>query len=80
MDMDQLKPDEKLDTQGMACPMPLLKAKQALKDMKPGQILELLGNDPVSKNDIPGWCAFTGHQFMGIKEEGAFFKLYIKKA
>lgn len=80
MDINHLNPDATLDAKGLGCPLPLLKAKQAMEKLKPGQVLELVGDDPVSINDIPGWCKFTGHTFLGIKEEGAFFKMYIKKA
>ena len=51
--VENITPDETLDCRGQSCPMPLLKVKKALKKLKPGQILEVLGTDPGSKNDIP---------------------------
>lgn len=55
MDLTSIQPAQILDTCGLSCPMPLLKTKKTLKGMSAEQILEVLGNDPGSKNDIPEW-------------------------
>jgi tRNA 2-thiouridine synthesizing protein A len=68
MDLTAVKPDQTLDARGLACPMPLLKTKKTLKDMKSGQVLEVLGDDPGSKNDIPGWASKGGNQFLGMTD------------
>jgi len=60
--VENITPDETLDCRGLSCPMPLLKVKKALKKLKPGQILEVLGTDPGSKNDIPGLCQKAGRR------------------
>ncbi|WP_419656908.1 response regulator, SirA family [Desulfosarcina variabilis str. Montpellier] len=57
MDLTNITPDQTIDTCGLSCPMPLLKTKKALKGLKSGQILEILGTDPGSKNDIPDFGA-----------------------
>ncbi|MDZ7640512.1 MAG: sulfurtransferase TusA family protein [Desulfurivibrio sp.] len=46
----------------------------------PGQILQVLGTDPGSKNDMPAWCEREGHEFLGIKDDDGFFRVYMKKA
>ncbi len=72
--------DETLDCKGLSCPMPILKLAKAIKGMESGQVLELLGTDPGSKNDIPAWCEKTGNEFLGMEEEAGVNKFYIKKA
>ncbi|MBF0477760.1 MAG: sulfurtransferase TusA family protein, partial [Deltaproteobacteria bacterium] len=41
-----LKPDYTLDVRGLSCPMPLLKTKKAIQEMKKGQIIEVFSSDP----------------------------------
>lgn len=72
--------DETLDCKGLSCPMPILKLAKAIKGMESGKVLELLGTDPGSKNDIPAWCEKTGNEFLGMEEEAGVNKFYIKKA
>ena len=77
--MDNIKPDRTVDAKGLECPMPLLKAKKEIDAMESGQVLEIIGTDEGSKVDLPGWCDRVGHSYLGVKEEGDFFKFYIKK-
>ena len=57
MDLKDIIPDETLDVRGISCPMPTLKAAKAMKNMAPGQILEVLGTDPGTKKDMPKLAA-----------------------
>ena len=79
MDLNTIKVDKTLDAKGLECPMPLLKSKKAIDALEPGQILEVLGTDEGSRIDLPGWCERVGHTYLGVKEEGSYFKFYIKK-
>ena len=44
-----------------------------------GQVLEILGTDPGSRNDLPDWCSKSGHEFLGDKEEDGCIHFFIKK-
>jgi len=77
--VENITPDETLDCRGFSCPMPLLKTKKALKKMKPGKILEVLGTDPGSKNDIPGYTNKHGDEFLGFVDESGYTRYLIKK-
>ena len=77
--MSDITPDSILDAKGLSCPMPLLKAKKEIGKLSSGQILEILGTDPGSKNDLPGWCEKSGHEFLGATEGDGFFHFFIKK-
>jgi len=77
--MEEIKSNETLDARGLSCPMPALKAKKALQKLLPGQILELLGTDPGSRNDLPNWCKRSGNEYLGEKQENGFNRFYIRK-
>jgi tRNA 2-thiouridine synthesizing protein A len=77
--VDEITPDETLDCRGLSCPMPLLKVKKALKKLKTGQVLEILGTDPGSKKDIPDYAKKQGDEFLGMKDESGYTKFLVKK-
>lgn len=80
MDLKSIKADSTLDAKGLSCPMPLLKTKKAIGNIQSGQILEVIGTDPGTKNDLPGWCERSGHTFLGADEAGGgVIRFFIKK-
>jgi tRNA 2-thiouridine synthesizing protein A len=76
--VDDITPDETLDCRGLSCPMPLLKTKKAVGKMSSGQIIEILGTDPGTKNDLPGFAKKAGHEYLGEKEDDGFTRFYLK--
>ncbi|SDP75318.1 sulfurtransferase TusA family protein [Desulforhopalus singaporensis] len=68
-----------LDAKGLSCPMPLLRTKKEIGKMASGEILQVDGTDPGSRNDIPGWCERSGHEYLGEKEGSGFISFFIKK-
>ncbi|PIE56184.1 MAG: preprotein translocase subunit TatC [Desulfobulbus propionicus] len=68
-----------LDAKGLSCPMPLLRTKKAIGSLNTGDILHIQGTDPGSRNDIPGWCERSGHEYLGEKEEEGYISFFIKK-
>ena len=60
--------EETLDTLGLLCPLPVLKARKRLKAMAPGQVLRLLASDPAALVDVPHFCAESGNELLGIEE------------
>jgi tRNA 2-thiouridine synthesizing protein A len=68
-----------LDTKGMNCPLPILKAKKALKDLVAGDILEVIATDPGSVKDFDSFCRTTGNELMETNDDGGVFKFMIKK-
>ena len=59
--------------------MPIIKTAVKIKEIKPGEILEILSDDPGIKEDMPAWCKSTGNEFVGIEESDGEFRVYIKK-
>jgi tRNA 2-thiouridine synthesizing protein A len=59
-----------LDTLGLKCPQPVLKIAVQAPDMKPGDILEVLGDCPTFEKDVRTWCERLGKVFLSINDEG----------
>jgi len=58
-----------LDTCGLACPGPILKVKEAVQTMVPGQTLEVISSDSGFKNDLPPFCAANGLEFLNVEKK-----------
>ncbi|HXU89715.1 MAG TPA: sulfurtransferase TusA family protein [Methylomirabilota bacterium] len=71
--------DRKLDCIGLFCPMPILKTRDAVKQMDVGQILEMSSDDPASEADMQSWAARTGHELLEIDKNGAVFRFLVRK-
>ncbi len=69
---EKLQPLE-LDTCGLSCPGPILKIKEALPKLSPGQKLVVRASDPGFAKDFPAYCQATDLQFIGIKKEKGIF-------
>jgi tRNA 2-thiouridine synthesizing protein A len=74
-----MKADKTIDCIGLYCPMPIVKTAEAIKSMKPGEILEVLADDKGIKMDMPAWCKATNNEFLGIEEQNGQYKVYVKK-
>ena len=65
-----MRADKSLDCIGLYCPMPIVKTAEKFKEMKLGEILEMVADDKGIKLDMPAWCKTTGHDWVGMEEEG----------
>jgi len=74
-----MKADHSLDCVGLYCPMPIVKTAEKIKELKPGEVLEVVADDEGIKQDMPAWCQTTGHEFLGTEEEGGEIKVYVRK-
>lgn len=59
----------KLDCRGLCCPEPLTILRNAVRAGLPGQVFELLSDDPVSLRDIPAFCKFMNHTLVSLPDE-----------
>ena len=60
----QVEIDQTIDTSGTRCPIPLLRAKQALKGMQAGQLLRVLATDPSAKPDFDAMLRHLPHELI----------------
>lgn len=68
-----------LDAKGLACPMPIVRTRKAMKELVPGEVLEVLATDKGSTADMKAWAAGSGHAYLGTETEGNVLHHFIKK-
>jgi tRNA 2-thiouridine synthesizing protein A len=71
--------DRSLDCVGLFCPIPVLKTREVMKGMRPGEVLEMLSDDPGSEADIKAWTTRTGNELLQIDRDGAVFRFVVRK-
>ena len=74
-----LNPDRQIDCTGLFCPMPIVKTREAIRDMAVGQILEMLSDDPGSDPDMKTWARRSGHDLIEVARDGAVFRFRVRK-
>ncbi|MGM0693639.1 MAG: sulfurtransferase TusA family protein [Pseudomonadota bacterium] len=74
-----LQPDDLLDARGLPCPLPLLKAKQALAGLTPGQLLEVMATDAGSWRDFETFVAQSSHQMPAREARGDVYHYWVRK-
>jgi len=73
------QPDDLLDARGLPCPLPLLKAKQALARLSPGQLLEVMATDAGSWRDFETFVAQGTHEMPDREARGEVYHYWIRK-
>ena len=68
-----------LDTKGLNCPLPVLKARKRLMALAQGEELRVLADDPAAAIDMPHFCAEQGHELLGAEEQGDATLYLIRK-
>jgi len=71
--------DQLLDAKGLNCPLPILRAKKALKDVAMGGTLEVLATDPGAVKDFEAFCRATGNELLASNVDGKVFSFVIKR-
>ena len=71
--------DKDLDTRGLNCPLPILRAKKALAEMTAGQVLRIVATDPGSVKDFQAFSKQTGNDLLSHAEAGTEFTFFMKK-
>jgi len=71
--------DTEIDTSGLNCPLPVLKARKALNEMTGGQRLHLIVTDPGANKDIPAFCKMTGNVLLETFEADGKIHFILEK-
>ncbi len=71
--------DKDLDTRGLNCPLPILKAKKALAEMAAGQVLRIVATDPGSVKDFQAFSKQTGNALLEHSAGNREFTFFMKK-
>lgn len=59
-------PNKKIDCTGLFCPMPIVRTRDAMREMTVGQVLEMLSDDPASDADMKSWTQRTGNELLEV--------------
>jgi len=77
--LEALTADKEIDTRGLNCPLPILRAKKALSDMTSGQVLKILATDPGSVRDFQAFARQTGNELLGHQEVARELVFFLKR-
>ena len=68
----------RLDVTGTLCPVPVLRSERAVRRMAPGELLEVIGDDPLMRIDMTAWCAREGHELLELAEEAGRVRCLVR--
>jgi TusA-related sulfurtransferase len=75
----ELRPDERLDCVGLYCPVPVMQTREHMDNIKPGEVLEVLADDPAAEEDIKSYVKRTGHEVVKFEKKEGHIRFLIKK-
>lgn len=58
----------RIDALGKKCPQPIIMLAERIGEVRIGQVVEVLADDPATKTDVPAWCGLKSHEFVGSAE------------
>lgn len=73
------QPDRVVDARGLSCPLPILRTKKALADMRSGEMLRITATDPASVRDFAAFARQTGNELVGQGEDGGAFWFLMRR-
>ena len=68
-----------LDFKGLSCPLPIVKTAVAVRQLRPGELVEVLATDAGSVADFTAWCRATGNQLLEQTTDGGTYRFVIRK-
>ena len=71
---------KELDTMGLLCPLPVLRARKHLSMMQSGERMRLLADDPLAQIDVPHFCTPAGHRLISQEKNGDQLIFLIERA
>jgi tRNA 2-thiouridine synthesizing protein A len=71
--------NKELDTRGLNCPLPILRAKKALTEIGAGQVLKITATDPGSVKDFQAFAKQTGNELLESTSANGEYVFYLRK-
>jgi tRNA 2-thiouridine synthesizing protein A len=68
-----------LNLKGLSCPLPIVKTAKAMKELKPGEIVEVFATDPGSVPDFKAWAQSTGNRLLESSQVDGVYRFVLKK-
>lgn len=75
----KLEIDKFLDTSGLICPEPVMLLHKTVREVKVGDVIEVIATDPSTTRDIPKFCHFLGHELLEQDVRDKTYVYYIRK-
>ena len=72
------QPLASLDARGLLCPLPVIRTQDKVREMRSGEVLEVLATDPGVLQDIPAWCRVHGHEFLSAQEDNREYTVRLR--
>jgi len=73
-------PARRVDALGTWCPVPVTLAREAIRRMEAGEVLEVLADDPMVFLDLPAWCHDAGHEVVAMEQRADIITTLIRVA
>ncbi len=67
-----------VDARGLRCPLPVIKAARAARDLGPGELLEVLATDPAAGPDLGAWARMRGHHVEELHQDGDDVRVVVR--
>ncbi|NVK41330.1 MAG: sulfurtransferase TusA [Oceanospirillaceae bacterium] len=77
--MVNIKPDHVMDACGLFCPEPVMLLHNRVRELAPGEVLQVLATDPSTQRDIPKFCTFLGHELLAQEVASNQYSYLIRK-
>ena len=74
-----MKPNLIVDTLGLFCPMPIIRASDAIRNLDDGAVIEVISDDPAIEYDMPAWCKSRGHTIEKMTRDGDNYHYFVRK-
>ena len=74
-----MKANLSIDARGTFCPIPVIKTSEAIRNLEPGAIVEVISDDPAIESDLPAWCKSQNHTVEHVDRDGDDFHYFIRK-
>jgi tRNA 2-thiouridine synthesizing protein A len=74
-----INPDRKIDCIGLFCPLPIVRTREAIRELAIGQVLEMLSDDPGSDPDMKMWARRSGQDLLEVSRDGAVYRFLVRK-
>ena len=68
-----------VDARGYFCPIPIIKASEAMKTLAAGGVIEVISDDPAIEFDLPAWCESQGHRIESHALAGDVYRYFVRK-
>lgn len=74
-----VQPAAVVDAKGLSCPLPVVRARLAIENVEPGEVIEVLATDPGSVSDFDNWSKMSGHELLESRQDGDTYTYLIRR-